>query len=55
MNFINRLKYAAYEILCICKDVYKKYVGDDYKKIYETLSKLKYKKLKKKQHLYRKK
>ena len=30
INFINRLKYAAQKIFCICIDVYKIYDCDDY-------------------------
>ena len=47
INFINRLNYAELKIFCICVDVYKFYEGDDYAKIYEVLSTLKNKKLKK--------
>ena len=43
--FLNRLKYAV-KIFSICVDVYKSYEGDDFDKIYEVLSTLKYKKLK---------
>ena len=46
MNFINRLKYAEQKNFCVCVDVYKVYEGNDYDKIYETLSTIKIKKLK---------
>ena len=46
INFINRLKYAEQKIFCICVDVYKIYIGNDYDKLYEVLSTLKNKKLK---------
>ena len=46
INFINRLKYAEIEILCICVDVYKICEGDDYDKVYEVLSTLKNRKIK---------
>ena len=45
INFINRIKYAEQKIFCICVDVYKIYEGDDYDKVFETLSTLKNKKL----------
>ena len=45
-RFINRMKNAEQKIFCICFDVYKIYEGKDYDKICETLSTLKYKKLK---------
>ena len=47
INFINRLKYAEQKIFSICVDVYKIYESDDFNKIYEVLSTLKNKKLKK--------
>ena len=47
------MKYAEQKIFCICIDLYKIYEGDDYDKIYEVLSTLKNKKLKK-QYLNRK-
>ena len=43
MNFINRLKYAELKIFCVYVDVYKIYEGNDYDKIFETLSTLKIK------------
>ena len=46
INFINRLKYAEQKILCICIDVYKIYEDNDYNKLFESLSTLKYRKLK---------
>ena len=47
MNFINRLKYAENKIFfSICTEVYEKYEGNDYDKIYEVLSTLENKKLK---------
>ena len=46
INFINRLKYAAQKIFCICIDVYKIYEGDDYDEIYKSLSTIKNIKLK---------
>ena len=46
INFINRLKYAELKIFCRCVDVYERYEGDDYDKIYEVLSTLKNIKLK---------
>ena len=46
INFINRLKYAEVKIFSNCVDLYKRYEGDDYDKIYEVLSTLKNKKLK---------
>ena len=46
-KFINRLKDAEHKIFCICVDVYKIYEGNDYEKIFEILSELKNKKLKK--------
>ena len=54
INFINRLKYAEIKIFSICVDVYKIYESDDYDKIYEVLSKLKNKNLKKKNILIEK-
>ena len=48
-NFINRIKYAEYEIFCICVDVYKTYEGDDFDKTFEASSTWK-----KKQYLNRK-
>ena len=47
MNFINRIKYAEQKIFCICIEVYQLYEGNDYDKIYEALSTLKNKKIKK--------
>ena len=47
INFKNRLKYAEVKIFSTCVEVYKIYEGDDYDKIYEVLSTLKNKKLKK--------
>ena len=40
------MKYAEVKILSICVDLYKKYEGGDYDKIYEVLSTLKNIKLK---------
>ena len=40
------MKYAEVKIFSICVDVYKIYDGDDFDKIFEVLSKLKFKKLK---------
>ena len=40
-NFIGRLKYAEVKTFSICVDVYKKYEGDEYDKLYEVLSTLK--------------
>ena len=45
-NFKNRLKYAEVKSFSKCVDVHKIYEGDDFDKIYETLSTLKNKKLK---------
>ena len=45
-NFINRLKYAEQNIVCICVDVYRIDESDDYDKTYKVLSTLKNKKLK---------
>ena len=47
INFINRLKNAKVKIFCICVEVSKGYEGNDYDKIYEDLSTLKNKKIKK--------
>ena len=46
IEFINRLKYAEFEILSICVDVYKIYEGNVFDETYEVLSTLKNKKLK---------
>ena len=46
INFINRIKYAAQKIFCICIDLYKIYEDDDYDEKYRVLSTLKNKKLK---------
>ena len=46
INFINRLNYCEHECFCICIDVCKIYVGNDFDKIYELLSTLKNKILK---------
>ena len=45
-NFINRLKYAEQKMFCLCMEVYQIYEGNDYKKIFQVLSKLKNIKLK---------
>ena len=44
-NFINRLKYAEVKFFSLCVDVYKIYEVNDFEKIYEVLSTLKYKKV----------
>ena len=45
IDFISRLKYAEHKIFCICIDVYKKYEGINFDKIFEALSTLKNEKL----------
>ena len=47
INFINRLKYAEVKKFYICVEVYKIYEKDDCNKIYEVLSTIKNRKLKK--------
>ena len=51
-SFINRLKHAEVKIISRCVDVYKIYESDDFDKIYEVLSTLKNKKLKKNNTLF---
>ena len=46
IKFINRLKNAEHNLICICIDVYEIYESDDYDKIYEVLTSLNNKKLK---------
>ena len=46
IKFINRMKYGEVRIFSICVDLYKRYEGDDYDKIYEVLTTLKNKKSK---------
>ena len=47
INFVNRLKNAEHKLFCICVDVYINFEGDDFDKIFELLSTLKNKKVKK--------
>ena len=47
INFICRLKYAKIKIFCICVDVLKIQEENDYDKLFEVLSTLKNKKIKK--------
>ena len=49
--FINSLKNAEVKIFSIRVDVYKIFEGDDFDKIYEVLSTIKIKKIKKKRYL----
>ena len=44
INFIGRLKYAAYKKFCICIEAYKIHEENDYDQRYDNLSKLKIKK-----------
>ena len=45
ISFIYRLKFAEHKTICLCIDVYRKYEGNDYDKIYEVSSELEIKKL----------
>ena len=45
INFINRLNCSEHKIFCICVDVNKIYESNDYDKIYEIVSILKFKKI----------
>ena len=48
---MNKLQYAEQKLFCTCIDVYKIYEGDEYEKLYEVLSTLQKKEIKKKQYL----
>ena len=49
--FMNRIRYAEIQIFSSCVDAYKIFEGNDYDKLYDVLSTLKNKKLKRKNNI----